>query len=109
MNVRETVKGRRLLATAHILVRHMRKGGLRYEPKTVTAIKHPPERLGGSVLFIYAVWRKPPNKDSHRRIQMAPSFFPTFLNFSSAKLMCSGVWAALTWTRIRDLPFGTTG
>ena len=38
-----------------------------------------------------------------------PSLFPTFWNASSARSRCGLVWPAEIWTRIRALPFGTTG
>lgn len=40
---------------------------------------------------------------------IAPSFFPTFVNFSIANRICSSLCAALSCTRILDLPLGTIG
>src|SRR5512139_3100284 len=42
-------------------------------------------------------------------LQIAPSLRPTRRNLSRAKAIWSGEWAALIWTRMRDLPTGTTG
>ena len=41
--------------------------------------------------------------------QIAPSFFPTFLNFSMANSICSVECAALICTLILDFPLGTIG
>jgi len=34
---------------------------------------------------------------------------PTFVKAATARSMCTGVWAAESYTRMRDRPFGTTG
>ena len=38
-----------------------------------------------------------------------PSAVPTFTNAAMAASKCARVCAALSWTRIRALPWGTTG
>ena len=38
-----------------------------------------------------------------------PRSRPTFEKAAAARSMCSGRWAAESWTRMRDWPFGTTG
>jgi hypothetical protein len=41
--------------------------------------------------------------------ESTPSVPPTLTKAATARSRCSRVWAALSWTRIRAWPFGTTG
>ena len=40
---------------------------------------------------------------------IAPSAEPTLAKAATAWSICSSVWAALIWVRMRAWPFGTTG
>lgn len=43
------------------------------------------------------------------RGQTTPRARPTFTNAVTARSRCAGVWAALSWTRMRAASLGTTG